>query len=138
MQLKYIVLGGEKFPPLGDILPMAEKGVQFYNAYGVTEMSVWQSLIKVKIRRDSLHMEVPIWCTKEEPPIWMRGFFPKGDSSCFTDVGLKSTWLKLVREGEVVDPKDVEMTVEGLEGEVAIYSDVRHCVQSPPVLSEQG
>ena len=41
------MLGGEKFPPVEDIFPMAARGVQFYNAYGVTEMSVWQSLIKI-------------------------------------------------------------------------------------------
>ena len=48
------MLGGEKFPPIEDILPIAESGVQFYNAYGVTEMSVWQSLIKVNCREVKL------------------------------------------------------------------------------------
>ena len=57
MKLKFVVLGGEKFPSMKDIRPSMERGTQFYNAYGVTEMSVWQSLVKVHSRCSG---EVPI------------------------------------------------------------------------------
>lgn len=110
------MLGGEKFPPIEDILPIAERGVQFYNAYGVTEMSVWQSLIKVDCRQDSQSCEVPISQTG--------------------GLGLRNTWVKLIHEGEVVE--EAKGTGEEVEGEVAVYSDVRHCVQSPAVPSDQG
>ena len=49
-RLKFVVLGGEKFPSMNDIRPSVGRGTQFYNAYGVTEMSVWQSLVKVHSR----------------------------------------------------------------------------------------
>ena len=107
------MLGGEKFPPIDDIIPFAARGVRFYNAYGVTEMSVWQSLVKVDCRRDSQPCEVPI-------------SHSRNDGS-----GLRNTWVKLVQDGEVVKGDEVE-------GEVAIYSDVRHCVQSPVVPGNQG
>ena len=110
------MLGGEKFPPIEDVLPIAEKGVQFYNAYGVTEMSVWQSLIKVECRKDSQRCE--------EVPI-------SHSATLFTDLGLRNTWVKLIHAGEVVDEGETE-------GELAVYSDVRHCAQSPALHSDQG
>ena len=112
-KLKYIVLGGEKFPPIDDIISLAAKGVQFYNAYGVTEMSVWQSLLKVNCRRYSQPCEVPISHSRD------------GGS------GLRNTWVKLIHKGKVVEE-------DNAEGEVAVYSDVRHCVQSPAVPDDQG
>ena len=112
-KLKYVLLGGEKFPPIDDIFPLAAKRVQFYNAYGVTEMSVWQSLIKVNCRRDSQPCEVPISLS--------------GDGGS----GLRNTWVKLIHKGKVVEEDNVE-------GEAAVYSDVRRCVQSPAVPVDQG
>jgi len=52
--LKFIVLGGEKFP----MLVSPEGKIRFFQAYGVTEMSVWQSLQEVK---DSQQPEQAIW-----------------------------------------------------------------------------
>ena len=112
-KLKYVVLGGEKFPHIEDIFPLVARGVQFYNAYGVTEMSVWQSLVKVNCRRDSQPCEVPISQSRDG------------------GTGLRNTSVKLVQDGEIVADGEAE-------GEVAIYSDVRHCVQSPAVPGDQG
>ena len=107
------MLGGEKFPPIEDVFPLAAKGVQFYNAYGVTEMSVWQSLVKVNCRRDSQPCEVPISLS--------------GDGG----TGLRNTWVKLIHKGKVVEE-------DNAEGEVAVYSDVRLSVQSPAVPDDKG
>ena len=41
--------------------------------------------------------------------------------------------MKIIHAGEVVEAKGAGETVEG---EVAVYSDVRHCAQSPAV--DQG
>ena len=112
-KLKYVVLGGEKFPHIEDIFPLVARGVQFYNAYGITEMSVWQSLVKVNFRRDQQPCEVPI--------------SQSGDGGS----GLRNTWVKLIHKGKVVEE-------DNAEGEVAVYSDVRRCVQSPAVPDDQG
>ncbi len=47
--LSSLVLGGEKFPILPPelLLPDSPCRTGFFNAYGVTEMSVWQSLVRV-------------------------------------------------------------------------------------------
>ena len=44
--LRFLILGGERFPDL--TTEMMQSKIQFYNAYGVTEMSVWQSLLKIE------------------------------------------------------------------------------------------
>ena len=41
--------------------------------------------------------------------------------------------MKIIHAGEVVEAKGAG---EAVEGEVAVYSDVRHCAQSPAV--DQG
>ena len=43
--VKFVVLGGEPFP--SDPLPVGL--TQFFNVYGVTEMSCWQTMTRVKI-----------------------------------------------------------------------------------------
>jgi non-ribosomal peptide synthetase component F len=53
---KYIVLGGERFPKMG--MKKAAAATRFYNAYGVTEMSVWQSLVRIENDDDG---EVSEW-----------------------------------------------------------------------------
>ncbi len=57
-----LVLGGEAFPRLPESLRECRK-TRFFNAYGVTEMSVWQSLIEVP--KHLFGQEVPIWCESE-------------------------------------------------------------------------
>lgn len=42
--VKFVVLGGEPFPP--ELVP--DGATQFFNVYGVTEMSCWQTMARVK------------------------------------------------------------------------------------------
>jgi acyl-CoA synthetase len=45
--VKYIVLGGEIFPNIPSSI-LSKTSTQIFNVYGVTEMSCWQTLVRVK------------------------------------------------------------------------------------------
>jgi acyl-CoA synthetase len=45
--VKYVVLGGEPFPAMPPA-SLSSPATSFYNVYGVTEMSCWQTLTKVE------------------------------------------------------------------------------------------
>ncbi len=109
---KYVVLGGERFPNID--AGSFPAGTTFYNAYGVTEMSVWQSLVKV---RDPRNDETPIAIVKGEEDKERR----------FCDMRLSDTAARLVINGQICARESTE------EGEVAVYSSRRQCEQHPQV-----
>lgn len=52
--LKFVILGGEKCPS-----EFPASSIQYYNAFGVTEMSCWQSLVEI-----DKEQATPIWSEK--------------------------------------------------------------------------
>ena len=59
-----------------------------------------------------------------------------GNMGLYKDLRLRNTWVKLIHEGRVAEIPKMG-SYEQVEGEVAVYSDVRHCVQSPAIPSDQ-
>ena len=45
--IKYIVMGGEMFPTISSTI-LSKSSTKFFNVYGVTEMSCWQTMTQVK------------------------------------------------------------------------------------------
>ncbi len=76
---RHVVLGGESFPRIA--ADLRESRTRFFVAYGVTEMSVWQTMYEVEKR--SLDEEVPIFRGKDKNLISL-------------------TELKLLEDGEIV------------------------------------
>ena len=101
--LKYLLLGGEPFPSEEEILQKSWIGDsrRLFNVYGLTEMSVWQSLVEVP----------PLKFHDYPPPIYCSKNLLSG--------------AKLTVQADTT--KDIKKSQETVEGEICIESKLRAC-----------